>query len=84
MRHYVLGWAAVALAGLGPVGPARAAHSGATAYPAAAVCPDQCAPPVVRYKVCYRPVWEEHTKVCYRPVYQTEYRQVCDTVMRPL
>src|SRR5437763_887078 len=84
MRLNALGLAAVALAGLGWIGgAARASHCGACCYPATAVCPDQCAPPVVSYRVCYRAVWEEQTKICYRPCYRTEYKQVCETVMRP-
>ena len=79
MRLMCLGWAAAALAGLVAGGDARAAHCGACAYPAAAVAPEQCCPPVVRYRVCYRPVVEERTRVCYRPVYRTILQECCTT-----
>src|SRR3954453_23595500 len=82
MRLKSVGWVALVLAVAG--GPARGAHCGACAYPAAAVAPEQCCPPVVRYRVCYQPVVEERTRVCYRPVYRTVMQECSYTVCRPV
>src|SRR5581483_6233593 len=62
----------VCLAGLASAGgEARAAHCGASGYPAQCCAPEQCCMPTVRYRVCYRTVVEEQTQTCYRPVYRT-------------
>src|SRR4051794_10346087 len=83
MRLKSVGWAAFALTGLGLGGtPARAAHCGACGYPAAAVAPEQCLPPVARYRVRYQPVMEQQTRTAYRTCYRTEWREESYTVMR--
>ena len=46
-------------------------------------CGEQCCPPVQRYRVCYTPVVEEHTKICSRPVYETCMKECSYTVMKP-
>src|SRR5262245_60918634 len=85
MRLRTMGWAACLLSGLGLGGtPVRAAHCGACGYPAAAVAPEQCMPPVVQYRVRYQPVLEQQTRTCYRTVYRCELRDECYTVMRPV
>src|SRR4051794_22105531 len=63
---------------------ARAAHCGASAYPAQPLGPEQCCPPPVRHQVCYKTVWEDQTRTCYRPVYQTVLHECRYTVMHPV
>ena len=65
-----------ALGGLAACGgAAQAGHCGASKYPAVSCCPEQCCPPVVRYRVRYQTVVEEHSKICYRPVYTTVMKE---------
>src|SRR5262249_20950515 len=75
-------WPVVAVLGLWSAGTASAAHFGSCSYPGPAICAEQCQLPCVRYRVCYRPEVETHTKVCYRPVYNTVVEQERYTVCR--
>src|SRR5688572_18466548 len=63
--------------------PARAAHCGASAYPAAC-CPDSCCYPKVRYKTCWQTVVEDQTRVCYKNVYKTVMKECRYTVCKPV
>src|ERR1700722_15546191 len=65
-------------------GGARAAHGGATGYPADNYSPEQCCMPAVRYQVCYRTVEEERTAVRYRPVYHTVMKECRYTTCHPV
>ena len=61
---------------------APAGHCGLCGYPAAAVAPEQCMPPVFASRVAYQPVSEIVNEVAYRPVTRTTYQSVTDTAYR--
>src|SRR5262249_28648073 len=76
MRHKVpLSPVAILLGLASLASPADAAHCGACSYPIQGACPEQCSPPAVRYRICYKTVTEERTKVCYRPVHRTVMKE---------
>src|SRR5438477_121838 len=86
MRGIYLGGLAVAVIVLAAAvaAPARAAHCGASGYPAGCAAPENCCPPAVRFKVCYQTVTEYQTRVCQRPVYRTVMRECRTTVCKPV